>query len=74
MVAVLMISSVLNIAYLLPIPVRAFFAKPPEANSHAGVSEAPLPCLIAIGVTSLGCLWLFFAPGALYELARAISP
>jgi multicomponent Na+:H+ antiporter subunit D len=74
MVAVLMISSVLNIAYLLPIPVRAFFAKPPQANSHAGVSEAPLPCLIAIGVTSLGCLWLFFAPGALYELARAISP
>ena len=73
MVAVLMISSVLNIAYLLPIPARAFFSKPPPGVEYAGTNEAPLPCLIAIGVTSLGCLWLFFAPDVLYQLASAIT-
>jgi multicomponent Na+:H+ antiporter subunit D len=39
-----------------------------------GIHEAPLPCLIAIGITSLGCLALFFFPDLLYELARRIGP
>jgi multicomponent Na+:H+ antiporter subunit D len=72
MLAVLMVSSVLNIAYLLPIPVRAFLANPP-GNEPNGVKEAPLPCLIAIGVTSLGCLALFFYPDLLYQLARLVG-
>ena len=72
MLAVLMVSSVLNIAYLLPIPVRAFLANPP-GNAPNGVKEAPLPCLIAIGVTSLGCLALFFYPDLLYQLARLVG-
>ena len=83
-VAVLMISSILNVAYLLPIFSRGFFAAPgPEAHSahgpdgignathgreanppgraHAGgIHEAPLPCVIAICVTALLCVALFF--------------
>jgi multicomponent Na+:H+ antiporter subunit D len=73
MLAVLMVSSVLSIAYLLPIPVRAFLAKP-AGEMPEGIHEAPLPCLIAIGITSLGCLALFFFPDLLYELARRIGP
>jgi len=66
---VLMISSLLNIAYLLPIPIRAFFGKPPQGVDYSGgIKEAPLPCLIAIGVTATGCLILFFLPGPLYAL------
>ena len=63
-VVVLMISSLLNIAYLLPIPIRAFFtpksSESQESWSWSQTKEAPLPCLIAIGVTSVGCLALFF--------------
>ena len=72
MLVVLMVSSVLNIAYLLPIPIRAFLAKP-AGDVPNGVKEAPLPCLIAIGITSLGCLALFFYPDLLYQLARLVG-
>ncbi len=74
-VATLMISSLLNIAYLLPIPVKAFF------NTQSGESkpwtwaetqEAPLPILIALSVTSVGCLALFFYPDPLIDLINLI--
>ena len=68
----LMISSVLNIAYLLPIPIRAFFAVSADSESPA-IKEAPLPCLIAIGASTAGCLYLFFDPSVVYELARRIA-
>ncbi|MDX1452311.1 MAG: monovalent cation/H+ antiporter subunit D family protein [Oleiphilaceae bacterium] len=74
-VAVLMISSLLNIAYLLPIPIKAFFNSATEGNSSwswSETKEAPLPCLIAIGVTSIGCLLLFFYPQPLIELINMI--
>ncbi|MGB0747742.1 MAG: monovalent cation/H+ antiporter subunit D family protein [Magnetospiraceae bacterium] len=38
-VVVLMISSLLNIAYLLPIPIRAFLGKEPEPNHHEDHGE-----------------------------------
>ncbi|GAB1258529.1 proton-conducting transporter membrane subunit [Aurantivibrio plasticivorans] len=75
-VAVLMISSLLNIAYLLPIPIRAFFnpvsADNQQTWSWSQTKEAPLPCLIAIGVTSAGCLALFFFPQPLVDLINLI--
>lgn len=67
---VLMVSSLLNIVYLLPIPVRGFFA--PADKRKRKIKEAPLPCLIAIGITSLGCLILFIFPAPLYNLAAMI--
>ena len=72
MVAVLMISSLLNVAYLLPIPVRAFFGKPADGEAITGWKEAPLPSLLAICFTALGCVALFFFPEPLYRLAQAI--
>ena len=74
-VAVLMISSLLNIAYLLPIPIKAFFASTGAKQqpwSWSETKEAPLPCLIALGVTSFGCLALFFYPQPLIELIDLI--
>ena len=72
LLGVLLLSSLLNIAYLLPIPLRAFFA-PAPAGSLVGVREAPLPCRLAIGFTSLGCVALFLYPEPLYRMAQAIS-
>ncbi len=69
MVAVLMISSLLNIAYLLPIPIRGFFCKPDDNPGHdAGIHEAPLACVLAISVSAIGCLVLFFYPEPVYDL------
>ncbi|WP_286269081.1 monovalent cation/H+ antiporter subunit D family protein [Thalassotalea hakodatensis] len=74
-VATLMISSLLNIAYLLPIPIKAFFNKASTDNqpwSWQQTQEAPLPMLIAISVTSLGCIVLFFYPQPLIDLINLI--
>ncbi|MDH3636661.1 MAG: monovalent cation/H+ antiporter subunit D family protein [Gammaproteobacteria bacterium] len=72
LMAALMISSLLNIAYLLPIPFHAFFSGDKTPYSRAGIKEAPLPSLIALSITTVGCLVLFVYPQPLYELARAI--
>jgi multicomponent Na+:H+ antiporter subunit D len=64
---VLLVSSLLNILYLLAIPLRGFFVAP--ATGQNGVREAPLPSLLAMGVTATGCLLLFFQGDALYRLA-----
>jgi len=73
LLAVLMISSLLNIAYLLPIPLHAFFSAPSGDNVPGGTYEAPLFSLAAIIITTLGCLVLFFYPGPLYQLASQIG-
>jgi multicomponent Na+:H+ antiporter subunit D len=73
---VLLISSLLNVAYLLPIAVRGFFSEPDDMsleNRAQGIKEAPLPCLIAIAITSLGCIALFFYPEPVYELMQSIA-
>jgi len=75
-VAVLMISSLLNIAYLMPIPIRAFWGRPNGADGQSSepvqIKEAPMPCLIALGVTSFCCLALFFYPQPIHELVNMI--
>ena len=74
LLVVLMISSLLNIAYLLPIPIRAFFHETDKSDeTKTKIQEAPLPCLIAIGITSIGCLILFIYPEPVYELVSLIK-
>jgi len=70
--AVLIISSLLNIAYLLPIPFHAFFSGDKIASSGNVIKEAPLASLIALCITTVGCVVLFIYPQSLYELAAAI--
>jgi multicomponent Na+:H+ antiporter subunit D len=77
LLGVLLLSTLLNIAYLMPIPVRAFFAKA-DADEHGadgGVREAPLPCVIALVITAAGTLALFFNPEPLYALmSQVVAP
>ena len=70
--AVLMVSSLLNIAYLLPIPIRAFFAKAENPAGPDRIKEAPWPCVAAPMATAIGCIVLFFYPEPLYRLMSAI--
>ena len=72
LMGILIISSLLNIAYLLPIPFHAFFSADKTLPSSAGIKEAPLPSLIALCITTVGCVALFVYPQPLYDLAKAI--
>jgi multicomponent Na+:H+ antiporter subunit D len=69
LLSVLLVSSLLNIAYLLPVPVRGFFGKSRDGTSYAQIREAPVSCLLAMVITSFACLLLFFYPGPFYQLA-----
>jgi len=72
-VAVLMISSLLNVAYLLPIVARAFFLPLPEPSAGAAkLQEAPAPCLVALCVTAALCIVLFFQAGVIENLLAGI--
>ena len=73
LLGILMVSSLLNIAYLVPIPVRAFFVKAPQTQPRAGMKEAPASCLIAMVITTLACLVLVFFPDPFLELASAAA-
>jgi multicomponent Na+:H+ antiporter subunit D len=68
LLATLMISSLLNIAYLLPVPLRGFIRQSADSG-NTGLKEAPINCLIAMTVTSVMCLILFFFPEPWYLLA-----
>ncbi len=72
---VLMLSTLLNIAYLLPIPLRAFLR--PDAGVPAGApsprEEAPTACLLALGLTAFATVALFFHPTPLLELLGLVQ-
>ena len=69
LVGVLMVSTLLNIAYLIPVPIRAFLGKA-DAGGEIQIQEAPIACLIAMGVTVVGCVALFFNPSWIVQLAH----
>ncbi len=67
--AALMVSSLLNIAYLLPIPIRAFLSPPEDGGmGTGGMREAPWQCVAAPLLTAAGCVLLFFYPDPFYRL------
>lgn len=75
MVVILIVSSLLNIAYLLPIPINAFFRHPREGDAgSSGIQEAPMACVVPLSITAFLCLALFFFPGLAYQLADLITP
>ena len=73
LMGVLMLSSLLNIAYLLPIPIRGFFSTDGQKSAdQQSIQEAPLPALIALSLTALISIALFFYPHPFAELANHI--
>lgn len=69
---VVLLSTLLNAAYFLPILYRAFF-KPLSAEAeHHPHGEAPLPIVIALTFTAFGTLALFFFPDVPLALAQQL--
>ena len=78
LLGVLILSTLLNIAYLMPIPLRAFLATPPgegegEGEGEGGLREAPLTCVVALVITAAGTLALFFNPDPLLALMGQVA-
>ncbi len=71
--AVILTSTLLNIAYLMPILHRAFFRDAPRDDHHAAHGEAPLPMVIAMTLTASGTVAAFFFPDVFLELARGLA-
>jgi multicomponent Na+:H+ antiporter subunit D len=70
--AVIVLSALLNAAYFLPIVWRAFFRPLPEGQD-TGWHEAPWPCLLALSLTALLTIALFFFPQAFLDLASSVA-
>jgi multicomponent Na+:H+ antiporter subunit D len=73
-VGVLMVSSLMNVAYLLPVVARAFFLPPLRTENAAGggIKEAPAACLAALCFTAALCLALFFGAGLVEALVAPV--
>lgn len=70
--AVILISTLLNAGYFLPVLYRAFF-RPPSAEALAHPhGEAPVFMVLASCITAAGTLGVFFFPNPLLTLAQQL--
>ncbi|WP_169569273.1 proton-conducting transporter membrane subunit [Sneathiella limimaris] len=78
---VLLVSSLLNIGYLMPIVIRGFFFAPLGKSDEvkpvgseksfidwSALKEAPVLCVLPPVLTAIGCIILFFAVDPIYQL------
>ena len=82
-IVVLVVSTILNAAYFLPIVYAAFFKEPsPEIPNPkpvvsevepSQIREAPFLMVASLTLTAIGTLLLFFAPSVFLELAKMIA-
>jgi multicomponent Na+:H+ antiporter subunit D len=75
-VGVIVVSTILNASYFLPIVWRAFLLKPEAghgASPTMGHGEAPWPIVLALTATAIGTVALFFFPGIPLDLAELVG-
>ncbi|HRD91739.1 MAG TPA: proton-conducting transporter membrane subunit [Accumulibacter sp.] len=70
--AVLIVSTLLNAAYFLPIVYAAFFRPLPAGDERQPHGEAPLSMVIALMLTSTATLSLFLFSSPLLQLAEQL--
>ena len=68
-VAVIVVSTLLNAGYFLPIVYRAFFREPRGRRRRTQAGEAPWPIVLALTATAAGTVLLFFLPDIPFALA-----
>jgi multicomponent Na+:H+ antiporter subunit D len=72
-IGVILLSTLLNAGYFLPVIYIAFFRAPPAEAGHGhDHGEAPLPIVIALVTTAGLTLLMFWMPGTAIELARQL--
>ena len=74
LLAVLLVGTLLSVAYLAPVAVRAFFAPdPPGTARPPNKHEAPWPCLLAMAISAGATIALFLFPESIYVLIGQIG-
>lgn len=77
--AALMLSSLLNIAYLIPIPMMAFLKTPEDRGIESQIAqpsrinEAPVACVFPLCCTAIGSVVLFFCADWIYAFLLPIT-
>ncbi len=71
MLAVLVVSTILNACYFLPIIYRAFFKDLPQGET-AERKEAPALMLVPLMLTAIGTVLLFFFPSLFLDLTKIV--
>ena len=74
-VGVMVVSTLLNAGYFLPIVFRAFFREPPptshaDGGHHEHQGEAPWPIVLALTVTAAGSVAFFILPETAFTLSK----
>ena len=78
LIIVLMASSLLNVAYLMPVAIRAFMPAPSKnegatANTaNSRIDEAPMLCVVPLCITAFACILLFFYADRLFAFLKPI--
>jgi len=72
MIGVLMLSSLLNVYYLLSIVGRGFFLPAADQPADAKIAESPTLVWLPPALTAAGCVVLFFYAGELQEFLSPI--
>jgi len=70
MLFVLLISSILNAAYFMPVVYKAFFCTPEDSQFQERFKEAPLWCLVPLLITAVCSILLLFYPQPFFRLAE----
>ena len=73
LIGVLMISSLLNVAYLLPIPIRAFYSRPEDGDHVVHMHEAPGFCVVPLSITAIAGFVLFFFGDQIYQALEPVA-
>lgn len=71
LMAALMISSLLNIAYLIPISIQGFMT--PKGQEPMKFHEAPLMCVVPLCITAVGTIVLFLFADQIYQWLLPIT-
>ncbi len=71
LIGVILVSTLLNAAYYLPIVYAAFF-KPVPLGESTEIHEAPAHMVVPLLLTAVGTLALFFWPDVLLDLAQLV--
>ncbi len=66
-IGVLLISSLLNVAYLMPLVAKGFFMTDSGKKDLITFGEGPLLLWIPLALTAFGCIVLFFYAGSIQD-------
>lgn len=72
--AVLLISTILNASYFAPVVYQGFFGQVPVGNAKHRFREAPLVMVVPLAITAIISLAIGIYPGIFMRFVQAVTP